>query len=294
MQSLIQDIRYAVRALARVPVFTAVAVLTLALGIGANTALYSVIDGILLEPLPYPDPDRIVLIRNTYRGGASSNSVPDYLDRERDGTTLEAVAAIRRTEFNLRHQAVPVHVEGADVTASFFEVLAVDPLLGRVFTYEDDQPGQNDVVVLGHGAWQLYFGGHGDIVGMPIQLDGRTYTVIGVMPESFRAPLGQAEIWRPIAFTPEQMDPDQRGNEYLTNLGRYRPATGLEEVDAEMRMLAARAVETGGRRREFLTNAQFSAEVVPLRDDTVVARGRPGFRDRGTPGIPPFVARWHV
>ena len=159
--------------------------------------------------------------------------------------------------------------KAADVTASFFDVLAVDPLLGRVFTDEDDQPGQNDVVVLGHGAWQLYFGGDGDIVGMPIQLDGRTYTVIGVMPESFRAPLGQAEIWRPIAFTPEQMDPDQRGNEYLTNIGRYPTARVIAEVDAEMRMLAARAVETGGRRREFLTNAQFSAEVVPLRDVTV-------------------------
>ena len=269
MHSLIQDLKYAVRTLGRVPIFTTVAIATLALGIGANAALFSVIDGILLEPLPYPDPDRVVLIRNTYRGGASSSSVPDFLDRERDGATLEAVAAVRRTDFNLTAQAAPVHVEGSDVTASFFDVLAVEPALGRVFTAEEDQPGRNDVVVLAHGAWKLYFGGDAAIIGNPVRLDGRAYTVVGIMPETFRAPLGQAEIWRPIAFTEAQKDPDQRGNEFLTNIARYRTGVGLEEVDAEMRMLAARAVESAGRRREFLTNARFSADVVPLRDVTV-------------------------
>ena len=269
LQSLVQDFRYAIRTFLKIPGFTLVAVLTLALGIGANAAFFNVINGILLEPLPYPDPDRIVLIRNTYGGGPSSNAVPDYMDRARDGSTLEAVAAIRRTDFNLTGRGSTAHVEGANVTASFFDVMGVDPLLGRAFTASEDQPGANDVVVLSHPTWQLYFGGDSNIVGQRIELDQQPYTVVGVMPEAFRAPMSEAEIWRPIALTPAQMDESNRGNEFLTNIGRFKEELTLQEVDAEMAMLAARAVDTGGRRRDFLINAQFSAEAVSLAEEIV-------------------------
>ena len=271
LQSFFQDLRYAFRTFVRVPGFTAVAVLTLALGIGANTAFFSVINGVLLQPLPYPDPDRMVLISNTYRGGSSLNSVPDYMDRVRGASTLEAVAAIsgNNTGFNLTGRGTSVHVEGANVTASFFEVTGVEPALGRVFTETEDQPGTNDVVVLGYPMWQLYFGGDPNVVGDRIELDGQPHTVVGVMPETFKAPLGEAEIWRPIAFSPAQMGPDRRGNEYLINIGRFRGDSSVEEVNAEMETLAARAVETAGRRKEFLTTAQFSARAVPLTEATV-------------------------
>ncbi len=269
LQSLVQDFRFAVRTFLKIPGFTLVAVLTLALGIGANTAFFSVINGILIEPLAYPDPDRIVVIRNTYGGGPSSNAVPDYMDRVRDGLTLEAVAAIRRTDFNLTGRGSTAHVEGANVTAGFFDVMGVQPLLGRVFTVSEDLPGANDVVVLSHGTWQLYFGGDGNIVGQRIELDQQPYTVVGVMPEAFRAPMSEAEIWRPIAFTLAQMDEGNRGNEFLTNIGRFKAEFTLREVDAEMATLGARAVDTAGRRRDFLINAQFSAEAVALADETI-------------------------
>jgi putative ABC transport system permease protein len=131
LQSFFQDSRYALRTFAKAPGFTLVAVLTLAVGIGANTAFFSDINGVLLQPPPYPDPDRMVLISNTYRGGSSLNSVPDYMDRVRGSSTLEAVAAISRndTAFNLTGRGTSVHVSGANVTASFFDVTGVEPAL---------------------------------------------------------------------------------------------------------------------------------------------------------------------
>src|SRR5262245_34937830 len=134
MQHFAQDIRYAVRTLLKMPGFAAAAIFTLALAIGANTAFFSVIKGILLEPLPYPDPDRIVVVSNTYNARPSSNSVPDYMDRVRDAKTVESIAAFDRADFNLTTESTTTHVSGAAVTPSFFNVLLVQPAMGRAFT----------------------------------------------------------------------------------------------------------------------------------------------------------------
>ncbi len=269
LETVWQDVRYGLRMLRKNPGFTAVAVLTLALGIGANTAIFSVVNAVLLRPLPFHDPDRLVLIWNEYKGSPSSNSVPDYFDRRRQSETLEEIAAVNLVDFNLTGYGEPDRIPGSLVTASFFPLMGVDPDIGRVFAPEEDQPDQNRVVVLSHGAWQRRFGGDPQIVGRTIQLNGQAHTVIGVMPASFRLPLTDIEVWKPIAFASPQMSDDNRGHEYLDVVGRIRSGYTLEQVEAEMDTIAARVIETVPSRRNYLINAQWSAAVVPFHEQFV-------------------------
>jgi putative ABC transport system permease protein len=276
------------------PGFTLAAILTLGLAIGAATAFFSVINGILIEPLPYRDPSRLVVISNTYGGNPSSNAVPDYMDRVRGGSTLESVAAFRPRDFNLTTDAASVHLSGGLVTSSLFDVLGVRPTLGRTFTPDEEKTGTDTVVVLSDGVWRKYLGTDPQIVGKRIVLDGQPRTVVGVMPPSFRMPLGTEEIWCPIVFTPDQLSESSRGNEFLTNIGRIHRTSTLEQVRAEMQALAARAVENGGSRRQFLINAKFSADVVSLSDQTVGAIRKPLFVLLGATGLILLIALANV
>src|SRR5262249_18474704 len=206
METLLQDMRYALRMFRNNPVFTAVAVLTLALGIGANTAIFSVVSAVLLRPLPYPDPDRIFLLTEVWRGQpGGSVSGGNYADWKAQSTAFDRVAAMQISSFNLATEGTPDRVSGERVSADFFETFRVTPLLGRFFSTEENQPGREQVVILGEKVWKSHFAGDRSILGKLVQLNGRAATVIGVLPASFDPLANSDQLWVPIAFTPERL-----------------------------------------------------------------------------------------
>src|SRR5262245_11561019 len=203
MESLIKDIRYAVRGLTRRPGFTAVAVVTLAVGIGASTAIFSVLNGVLLRPLPYPEPDRLVTLResNPTKQPDSQVSPANFLDWQRQNTVFADPAAYRSVSYNLTGDGNPERLRAGRVSSGLFPALEAQPIVGRDVTREEDQVGHEKVVLLGYGLWQKRFGGERDIVGKTLQLNGESYNVVGVMPRDFRLPDQlERELWTPIAF----------------------------------------------------------------------------------------------
>jgi putative ABC transport system permease protein len=269
LQELWQDIRYGLRQLRRNPGFTAVAVLTLALGIGANTAIFSIVQTILVSPLPYPNSDRLVTIWNEYNGKPTLSSPPDYLDRRSQSRTLESVSALRFANLNLSGNGPAERLRAARVTASFFAVMGIRPELGRTFTEQEDTPGKDHMVVLSDGCWQRRFGGNPGLLGTEIRLNGTPYTVLGVMPADYSALFPRTQLWIPIAFTPPERADSYRGNENLTVLARRKPQFTLAQVRAEMKTIASRVPQRFPGRRDFLLSANWSAAVVPLREHYV-------------------------
>ena len=187
MDTLLQDIRYAARSLRRSPGFTIVAVLTLALGIGANAAIFSVVNGVLLRPLAYANPDQLVMVWGHNENiGNETASLPDFKDWRERNTVFESMAAVANTRFDVTGDGEPERVDAALTTANFFHVLGVTPALGRAFNAEEEASGRDRVVVLSHGFWERRFGARADAVGRSITLSGIPYTVIGVAPAGFR------------------------------------------------------------------------------------------------------------
>src|SRR5205085_10051575 len=209
MQTLLQDLRYGLRMLARKPGFTVVAIATLALGIGANTAIFSVINGVLLRPLPYPNPNRLVTLweRDTKRGVEQQRvSGPNYLDWREQNTVFSDMGVSPgwsgSEEFNLVLKDITVKVPGSYTSASLFSTLGMKPLLGRPFLPEEDRKGGERVAVLGYDLWQRYFGGETNVIGGTLTVDTygrREYTIVGVMPPGFRSP-GRCELWLPLGW----------------------------------------------------------------------------------------------
>src|SRR3954466_3741222 len=201
MDSFVLDLKYALRSLRRAPGFATVAVLALALGIGANTVLFSVISFALLRPVPFPDPDRVVVINQT------STTLPvisvawlDYLDwKAQAGDLFTRLGAGRRESFNLTSSGEPERVQGRMLTAAGLPLAGAQPALGRLFGPEDDKPGAPRTVVLGHGFWQRRFGGDASLVGKSIQLSGESYSVVGVLPKDFRFLRG-ADVYVPLGL----------------------------------------------------------------------------------------------
>ena len=266
MGILWQDIRYGVRTLLKRPGFTSVALVTLALGIGANTAIFSVVNAVLLRPLPYPEPDRLVRLYEKETDAATPSerlevAPANFLDWRRQSRTLAEIAAWGEEEQALagRERAEPVRA--AFVTANFFAVLGVRPLHGRAFTPEEDQPGRETVALLGHGLWQRRFGGDPRLVGQRVQLDGEHYTVVGIMPAGFQYPRA-AEIWTPLALNPNQTQ--TREAHFLQVIARLRPEASPAQARAEMETIAA-----GLEQQYPATNKNWRVNVVPLLEDEV-------------------------
>ena len=232
MDTLKQDIRYAVRRLIKSPVFTAVALVTLALGIGANTAIFTVVNTVLLKPLPYRDPDQIVGIYHLSNGRRAVMSGPNFYDVRKQSRTLQDAAAISRNRTILTGHGEPVRIDSAEVSASLFDILGVQPILGRTFRADDNAPGKTRIAILGHSLWRQRFGADRGIVGRRITLDGVAFEVVGVMPEGFAFPTGR-ELWMPLEYT-EDLTTKQRGAWYLTVVGRIRPGVPVEQVRAEI------------------------------------------------------------
>ena len=237
---MLNDLRYAFRQLIKSPGFTAVTILTLALGIGACTAIFSVVNAVLLRPLDYPDPARLVIIRETQLPEFPEFSVspPNYLDWEKQTKSCENLAAYSGSRINLTGDGEPQQLVGVRATAHYFDVYGVKPALGRTFLPEEDAPGKSHVVVLSYPFWQRVFGGTSDVVGRPIQLNGEPYTVVGVAPRGFGL-ASKVDAWMPMAFEPKETANDNRGAHYLSVAGRLRPGVTVAQAEAELKVLAA-------------------------------------------------------
>ncbi len=266
------DLRLALRSLAKSPGFTAVAVLTLALCIGANSAIFSIVSAVLLKPYPWPDSSRLVYVHNTYplmglpRAGCS---IPDYLDRRHGVSALAESALFTGASLNLSADGAPERVAGMTVTPSLFPLLQAQPALGRVFTDAEAQVGATKTVVLGDALWRNRFGGDPKIVGRDIRLNGEPYTVVGVMPAGFYFPTPRAQLWVPFSFTDAQKSDTGRGNEFSTMVARLKPGATLAQAQREVDTIHAALRERLPQSKTFWVSSGFGGLVVGFLEDNV-------------------------
>jgi putative ABC transport system permease protein len=237
MRTLWQDLRYGLRMLVKRPGFTFVAVLTLALGIGANSAIFSVVNAVLLRPLPYKDSEQIVNVYEALpQGGTGSVSVPNLKDWREQNNVFTAIAAYQWANFNLHDQDQPERVVGLNVSAEFFDVLGIAPQLGRTFQQGEDTAGNDRVAVISEELWRKNFGGDASIVGKNIHVGGEGYTVVGVMPPQFK--FQTAQMWLPLVFSDTQLK--NRGSHAYATVARLKPGVTIAQAQAEMTGIARR------------------------------------------------------
>jgi predicted permease len=267
-----QDIRYALRSFRKQPIFTLVAVLTLTLGIGANTAIFSLLYQILLRPLPFPHADRLVFAWNTYPQMGltkASVSIPDYVDRKTQAPALEDSTLMTNRSLNLVGDGQAEQLDALAVTPSFFTTLGRQPFIGRAFTDGEAQPGADRFAVLTFGLWTSHFGADRSIVGRDIRLNGESYRVTGVMPADFTLMSGAIALVVPFSFTPDQMSDNARGNEFSTMIGRLAPGATIGQLDAQMTTIVKRNLDRLPARRAFAASSGFSGYAVPFREELV-------------------------
>ena len=267
METLLKDIRYGVRGLVKRPGFTAIALITLALGIGANTAIFSVINAVLLRPLQFKDPEQLVIVWEdaSFAGFPRNTPAPGiYFDWKNQNQSFSDMAASAELSFNITGDGDPERVMAFAVTENFFPVFGVQPLLGRNFLPEEDRPGANKVVMLSHSLWQSRYGGDPQIVNREILLNGAKHTVVGVMPASFQFLEREVRLWVPIAFEPEDMV--NRGGHYLKVVARLKPGVALSQAQADLDAIMARlAKDYPGETME----GKLGAIVMPMREQLV-------------------------
>lgn len=234
-----QDVRFAFRTFIKRPGFALVAIVTLALGIGANSAIFSVINGVLLKPLPFHEPENVIKLWESMAGGFQGTvSPPNLKDWREQNTVFTKIAAFQYQNFGLQSQDAPERVRAATVSPEFFDVLGVQPQLGRVISDGEDQQGKHRVAVLSHQLWQDKFASDPAIAGKTISLGGENYTVVGVMPASFRYPSRTTELWVPLVITPQQSA--ERGSHWLMTVARLKPGVSLEQANEQMNLIAKR------------------------------------------------------
>jgi len=264
MENLRGDIRYALRNLSKRPGFTLIAVVTLALGIGANTAIFSAINALLLRPLPFPELDRVVAVWDKLPSrGIQHNEIAmaNYLDLKAQNQSFEQLALYRWWSANLTGVDTPERIQGFLVTANFLDAIGIKPIMGRNFYPEENQPGKDAVAIITHSLWQRRFGGDPNIVNKTVTINTIVRTVVGVMPERFNFPKG-AEIYAPLAMTPEVMS--SRGNHSYYVIGRLKPGVSIERAQADTDNIAARLEQQYPE-----TNTGWGSTVFPIVADTV-------------------------
>src|SRR5687767_11820285 len=267
-----QDLRYAARALRKQPMFTLVAVLTLTLGIGANTAIFSLLYQILLRPLPYPEAERLVFVWNSYPLTGlpqASVSIPDYLDRRTQAPAIEDATLFTNRSVTLAEGGQPEQVRALAVTPSFFSTLRRQPILGRGFTEDETKPEADRYVILTNGLWKSRFAGDPSIVGRDIRVNGVAHRVVGVLPADIRLPARDTALLLPFAFTPQQMSDQGRGNEFSSMIARLKPAATIEQVDAQMKVIVRRNIERLPQYQAFATTSGFGGYAVSMREQLV-------------------------
>jgi putative ABC transport system permease protein len=268
MENLLNDLRYGARMLLGNPGPSAIAVLALALGIGANTAIFSVVNAVLLKPLPYADAHRLVTVwGNLNREGLTkmTASVPEFNDYLERNQLFEHLAAYDWQSFNLTGDGNPERVIAARVTTSFFPVMGVTPALGRTFLDEEDRAGRDQVVIISHGLWQSRFAADPNIVGRTLTLNGRGYTVVGVMPAGFEFPFRFMKVWKPMAFTAEERSESERGSHFLNVIGRLKSDVTTQRAQSEM---AAVGREIGSLHEGDYPSG-YGVQVISLHEQTV-------------------------
>src|SRR5437867_4700624 len=242
MDTIWQDVRYGLRSLAQAPGFTAVAAIALALGIGANSAIFSVVDAILIKPLPYKDPHRLVMVweTNPHRGRAKNVISPgNFLDWQSQNTVFEQMAALYETRLNLTGFLEPEEIRGQAVTANLFPMLGANAVLGRTFLPGEDLPNGPRVVVLSHKLWERRFGADPNIVGRPVNLGGNIYNIIGVMPRGFQFLSNIPELWIPAGLD-KSRDYRKTSGRYMFAAARLKPGISLTQARSEMTDIAKR------------------------------------------------------
>src|SRR5207247_485140 len=237
-QTLLQDLRYGARMLLKSPGFSVVAITTLALGIGANTAIFSFVDAVLLRQLPYPHPEEIVNVwEKPPQYDRNTISTLNFLDWKNQNRVFTAMAALTGGSVTLTGVDEPVQLRGVRASAPFFDILGVKPAFGRTFAPDEDQPGKEQVVVLSHRIWESRFGADPGVIGRKIHLDNKPYSVIGVIAANSALDRRWEEIWTPLAFEPRDMT---RNFHWMMSWARLKPGVSLEQARAEMKSIAAR------------------------------------------------------
>ena len=267
-----QDLRYAARMLRRQPVFTIVAVLTLALGIGANTAIFSLLYQVLLRPLPFPQADRLVFVWNTYPGinlPQASVSIPDYIDRVTQAPAIKSATLFTTRSLNLDWAGRPEQIRALAVTPSFFPTLQRWPLLGRGFTEDEARPAADRSAVLTFAVWTSHYASDPGIVGGSIRINGEPYRVVGVLPADFEMPARDVGLIVPFSFTPEQMSDAGRGNEFSSMIARLQPGATIDQANAQFKMIVARNLERLPQLRSFAKTSGFGGYAVDMREQLV-------------------------
>ena len=277
MQTLLQDLRYGMRMLFNKPGFAAVAVITLALGIGANTAIFSVVNAVLLRPLPFREPGKLVRVYSEFPTMDLRKfwmSVPEFMDISNEAKSWESIGAWSPGGLNVATDAEPIRVTSANVTRGLIETLGVQPAMGRNFSPEEDRRGGPLTAIISDGLWRRAFGAEGDIIGKEIQINSRKFTVIGVMPRGFDFPAGSndpAQVWVSFQFDPA--NPGNRGGHFLNVIGRLTPDATIEQARAEMESLMA-GWKSESRAQHLLNPERHPILMMSLHED-VVASARP-------------------
>jgi len=269
MDSFFQDARYALRVLRKSPGFALAAVLALALGIGANSAVFSVVNGVLLRPLPFAEPERLVRLFGNFRGNGLeriSVSVPEYRDYRELPRALASVAAYVQVDVTLTGQDVPERLRALAATPSLLSTLGVTPTLGRHFDEQEQASGQDRVLLLTHRLWRGRFGANPHILGTTLSLDGLPYTVVGVLPEGFEYPRG-TDLYFPLALTGNPLVPDSRGTRFLDVVARLKPGVAPRAAQQDMERVAAelRQLHPGN----YAGNSGWAISVVSMEEQTV-------------------------
>src|SRR5580765_4692417 len=265
------DLRLAIRSLRKRPLFALVAILTMALGMGANAAIFSLLYQTLLRPLPVANADRLVFVWNTYGSmlAQASVSIPDFLDRKTQAPSVEDAALFTMRSANLNEGGNPEQLQALAVTPSFFSTLGVPPFLGQAFTAEQATPNADKFVILSYGVWRSHYAADRSIVGRDIRVNADPYRVVGVMPEGFDLLGPDVALFVPFAFTPAQMSDAERGNEFSRMIARLRPGTSIERVNQDMKVITDRVIERVPARAGFMRSTNFGGFAVGLRDQLV-------------------------
>ena len=265
MDTLLKDIRYAFRALLRRPGFGAMVILTLALAIGANTAIFSVVNGVLLQPLPYPGSDRLVALRDSNPSKQPDSQVAPghFVEWQKQTTVFSALEAYRTVSYNLSGEGAPERLLAGRVSVGMFKMLGAQPILGRDFLADEEQVGHEKVVLIGESLWRRRFGGDASVIGKTLKMSGESFTVVGVMPMTFRLPdQRERELWTPIAFKDSEKSLHQA--HYIDVIGRLKIDISVEQARGELNTIATRLAEQYPD-----ANLGWNVRVTPLLDFVV-------------------------
>ena len=272
MERLAQDVRFALRLLLRDRAFTLTTFLTLAVCIGANVAIFAVVNSVLLRPLPVPEADRVVLLYNSYpKAGVvrASSGVPDYYDRLRETDVFEELALFNQFGVTVGGDGSAERLSSMGGTPSLFRLLRVTPHRGRIFTDAEGEPGQEQKLILSYALWQRLFAGKDSAIGSTLRINGNPFEIVGVMPQGFHWIASDVELWMPLAFNAQQKGDDGRHNNSWTSVGRLKPGASVEQAQQQIDALNVRSLDRFPPLKEILINAGFHSIVTPFQADLV-------------------------